>query len=146
MPPKQVPEHHVREAINPRTGRRERVFVDLESVYPDRTNPEHEMSFEELRAIKRGWMDRNWQQQKEPLQQISGNAGSTESLLGKSHSPGELPEHLGQNLTTASHVQSQYEDEVHGRKPGKASYTKIKGETTQTQTGEGYQFSILLAG
>lgn len=135
MPPKEVPEHHVREAVNPRTGRRERVFVDLESVYPDRTNPAHEMSFEELRAIKRGWMGKNWRQQKEPLQPISGNAGSTESLLGKSHLPEELPEHLGQNLTAASHAQSQYQDDGHGGKSGKSSRTKIKGETTQTQTG-----------
>ncbi|CAG8901813.1 unnamed protein product [Penicillium egyptiacum] len=134
MPPKEVPEHHVREAINPRTGRRERVFVDLESVYPDRTNPAHEMSFEELRAIKRGWMGKNWRQQKEPLQQISGNVGSTEALPGKSHSPEELPEHLGQNLAAANHAQSQYQDEGHGGKTGKASRTKIKGETTQTQT------------
>ncbi|KAJ6163485.1 hypothetical protein N7497_003464 [Penicillium chrysogenum] len=134
MPPKEVPEHHVREAINPRTGRRERVFVDLESVYPDRTNPAHEMSFEELRAIKRGWMGKNWRQQKEPLQQISGNAGSTESLPGKSHSPEELPEHLGQNLAAANHDQSKYQGESHGGKTGKASRTKIKGETTQTQT------------
>jgi checkpoint serine/threonine-protein kinase len=135
MPPKEVPEHHVREAINPRTGRRERVFVDLESVYPDRTNPAHEISFEELRAMKRGWMDKNWLQQKEPLQQISGNASSTESLLGKSQSSDELPEHLGQNLTAANHTQSQYQDDGHRGKSGKTSRTKIKGETTQTQTG-----------
>ena len=94
------------------------------------------MSFEELRAIKRGWMDKNWRQQKEPLQQISGNTGSTESLPGKSHSPEELPEHLGQNLAPANHLQSKYQDESHGGKTGKASRTKVKGETTQTQTGE----------
>lgn len=102
------------------------------------------MSFEELRAIKRGWMGKNWRQQKEPLQQISGNASSTESLLGKSHSPEDLPEHLGQNLTTSSHGHSHYQHEGHGGKP-KASRTKIKGETTQTQTGKCYRFVIIWA-
>lgn len=94
------------------------------------------MSFEELRAIKRGWTDKNWRQQKEPLQQISGNTGSTDSRLGKSQSPEQLPEHLGQNLTAAGHAQSQYQNDGHEAKSGKASRTKIKGETTQTQTGE----------
>ncbi|KAJ6029205.1 hypothetical protein N7444_012192 [Penicillium canescens] len=124
MPPKQVPEHHVREAVNPRTGRRERVFVDLKSVYPDRKNPAYEMSFEELRSIRRGWMDKNWKKQKEPLQQISGNAGSVESLAENTNTE-ELPEHLVQNLTIDGHSQSHDQDEG---KPGKSRRTKVKGK------------------
>ncbi|KAJ5234343.1 uncharacterized protein N7469_003511 [Penicillium citrinum] len=77
--PKQTPEHHVREAVNPRTGRRERVFVDLESVYPDYRDPTNEVSFEELRAIKRGWMAKNWRSHKKPLGQISGNSVGADS-------------------------------------------------------------------
>ena len=126
MQPKEVPEHHVREAVNPRTGRRERVFVDLESVYPDRSNPAHEMSFEELRAIKRGWMYKDWRKQKEPLQQISGNAAGSESL----------PEHLAQNLTIDSLAQSRDQHGGHEGKSSKSNRIKVKGETTQTQTGE----------
>ncbi|KAJ5139159.1 uncharacterized protein N7515_004007 [Penicillium bovifimosum] len=135
---RELPQHHVREAVNPRTGRRERVFVDLESVYPDRTNPAHEMSFEELRAIKRGWMGKNWRKQKAPLQpisgKISGNTGNAESLSGIYHSSKDLPEHLGQTLNAAAQTQSHHEVEGHSYRPGKASRTKVKGETTQTQT------------
>ena len=42
---------------NPRTGKVERVFVNLEAVYP---NDHDEMSFDELRAKARGWFDRDW--------------------------------------------------------------------------------------
>lgn len=112
--------------MNPRTGRRERVFVDLESVYPDCSNPAHEMSFEELRAIKRGWMDKNWRKEKKPLAQISGNAVGSENL----------PEHLTQSLAIDTHPRSQYLDGGEGGRLGKSHRTKVKGETTQTQTGE----------
>jgi len=59
-----VSPHPLREhqqAINPRTGRIERVYVDLESVYPNHEDPmSEEYSFEELRAKHRGWMDYDW--------------------------------------------------------------------------------------
>ena len=32
--------------------------MDLEALYPDPNNPKIEMSLEELRAMRRGWMDR----------------------------------------------------------------------------------------
>lgn len=132
--PQQVPEHHVREAINPRTGRRERVFVDLKAVYPDRKNPAHEVSFEELRAMKRGWMSKNWKAQKEPLQQISGNASGSESQTTK---PKALApkEDLRERAQPRPDVESQasHDDESHEGKTGKAKKFKVQGET-QTST------------
>jgi checkpoint serine/threonine-protein kinase len=56
--------HPLREhqqALNPKTGRLEVVFVDLEKVYPNYENPmSEEYSFEELRAQHRGWLDYDW--------------------------------------------------------------------------------------
>jgi checkpoint serine/threonine-protein kinase len=56
--------HPLREqqqALNPKTGRLEVVFVDLEKVYPNHDNPmSEEYSFEELRAKHRGWSDYDW--------------------------------------------------------------------------------------
>jgi checkpoint serine/threonine-protein kinase len=50
------------QAVNPKTGRVEVVFVDLEQVYPNRRDPMSiEFSFEELRARHRGWLDRDWE-------------------------------------------------------------------------------------
>lgn len=46
--------------VNPRTGKVERVFVDLQSVYPNEKNAYDEMSLEELRAKARGWLDYGW--------------------------------------------------------------------------------------
>ncbi|MCJ1413784.1 hypothetical protein MMC32_000109 [Xylographa parallela] len=48
------------EAVNPRTGKVERVFVNLEAVYPNPNDSNEEYSFEELRAKHRGWLDRSW--------------------------------------------------------------------------------------
>ncbi|KAI9868646.1 MAG: hypothetical protein M1813_004496 [Trichoglossum hirsutum] len=49
-------ELHQQEQINPRTGKAERVFVNLEACYPNPEDPNTELSFEELRAIRRGWI------------------------------------------------------------------------------------------
>jgi checkpoint serine/threonine-protein kinase len=131
--PKQVPEHHVREAVNPRTGRRERVFVDLESVYPDPSNPAHEVSFEELRALKRGWMSKNWRSQKGPLRQISGNAGGVDVQSGKSK-PSPVDEELV--VREDRHSQSHDQEGVHEGKSGKSRRLKVKEVKGETQTGK----------
>lgn len=77
--PKETPQHHVREAVNPRTGRRERVFVNLEAVYPDYKNANHEICFEELRAASRGWLKKDWSKPKKPLKEIQTNAAGRSS-------------------------------------------------------------------
>ncbi|KAH8676039.1 Mad3/BUB1 homology region 1-domain-containing protein [Xylariales sp. PMI_506] len=46
--------------VNPVSGRRERVFVNLEAVYPTPEEPGTELSFEELWAAGRGWLDVDW--------------------------------------------------------------------------------------
>lgn len=46
--------------MNPRTGKLERVFVNLAAVYPNADDPNEELSFEELRARSRGWLDKDW--------------------------------------------------------------------------------------
>ncbi|KAI9769049.1 MAG: hypothetical protein M1839_003812 [Geoglossum umbratile] len=59
-PPNAKNELHQREQINPRTGKSERVFVNLEACYPNPNDPSTELSFEELRAIRRGWINQIW--------------------------------------------------------------------------------------
>lgn len=116
------------------------MFVDLESVYPDYRNPAHEVSFEELRAIKRGWMNKNWRAQKEPLQQISGNSVAEQSAKPKaSSSDEELPAQLDQKLTIdGQHARTQDQDGPHEGKAGKARRFKVQGET---QTGNYMRYS-----
>ena len=50
----------LQQVTNARTGKIERVFVKLEAVYPNEHDHSEEMSFEELRAKSRGWLNRDW--------------------------------------------------------------------------------------
>lgn len=47
--------------MNPVSGKRERIFVDLRAVYPTPDEPGTELSFEEIWAANRGWLDREWE-------------------------------------------------------------------------------------
>ncbi|KAL4911098.1 hypothetical protein BDW74DRAFT_5656 [Aspergillus multicolor] len=135
MQSKPVPEHRIREAVNPRTGRKERVFVDLAAVYPDYRNPNVEFSFEELRAMKRGWMDKDWHQ-KRPLKQISGNAVHADENLPDENA---LPDQFQEKLTlngTDGHALNQpiVSENAHESKPGKGGKLKVREVKAETQT------------
>jgi checkpoint serine/threonine-protein kinase len=53
--------------INPKTGKPECVFSDMEAVYPRGAGGKgEEYSFEELRARHRGWLDRKWSKVQQP--------------------------------------------------------------------------------
>lgn len=47
--------------VNPANGKKERVFVDLQAVYPSPEEPGTELSFEEIWAANRGWLDCTWE-------------------------------------------------------------------------------------
>ncbi|KAI1433037.1 Mad3/BUB1 homology region 1-domain-containing protein [Xylaria sp. CBS 124048] len=46
--------------VNPQNGKRERIHVNLEAVYPTPEEPGTELSFEEIWAATRGWLDACW--------------------------------------------------------------------------------------
>jgi checkpoint serine/threonine-protein kinase len=46
--------------VNQRNGRQEKIFVNLEAVYPTPEVSGTELSFEELRAFSRGWLQKKW--------------------------------------------------------------------------------------
>ncbi|KAL9117687.1 MAG: hypothetical protein Q9187_005774, partial [Circinaria calcarea] len=60
---------------NPKTGKIDRVFVNLEAVYPNRDNPNEEYSFEELRAKSRGWLEMRWAKEQE--EEVVDDTGSS---------------------------------------------------------------------
>ncbi|KAL2270115.1 hypothetical protein VTJ83DRAFT_2299 [Remersonia thermophila] len=66
-----IPIHHhkVQVTVNPTTGKRERVFVDLRVVYPTPDEPGTELSFEEVWAANRGWLSHDWDE--ETAQQLA---------------------------------------------------------------------------
>lgn len=43
--------------VHPQTGKKERIFVQLEAIYPTLEEPGTELSFEEIVAANRGWLN-----------------------------------------------------------------------------------------
>lgn len=48
--------------MHPQTGKRERIFVNLAVVYPTPEEAGTELSFEEIMASNRGWLDHTWEE------------------------------------------------------------------------------------
>jgi checkpoint serine/threonine-protein kinase len=143
--PQVVPEHHVREAMNPRTGRRERVFVNLEAVYPDYKNPSYEVSFEELRAGSRGWTTKHWKSSKKALKEIPDNAAGRTQFLqdAKPESTDQtLAEEAKQKLNLQDNVCGQNESPSNAEEPRESKKAKVKKikmkEIGETQTSKYY--------
>ena len=49
--------------VNPNTGKRERIHVDLATLYPTPDVQGSELSFEEIWARNRGWLDHSWEEE-----------------------------------------------------------------------------------
>ncbi|KAK0731588.1 Mad3/BUB1 homology region 1-domain-containing protein [Lasiosphaeris hirsuta] len=67
--------------VNPANGRKERVFVDLEAVYPDPEEPGAELSFEEIWAANQGWLDHDYEDEVEPQPEPEFEAEAESSQL-----------------------------------------------------------------
>ncbi|KAJ4224182.1 protein kinase [Fusarium solani] len=57
-----VPSQH-QISVHPHTGKKERVFVDLAAIYPTPEELGTELSFEEIMAANRGWLDHSWEEE-----------------------------------------------------------------------------------
>ncbi len=55
-----VPSKH-QVTVHPQTGKKEYIFVNLAAVYPTPDEPGTEVSFEEIMAANRGWLDCAWE-------------------------------------------------------------------------------------
>ncbi|KKZ67850.1 hypothetical protein EMCG_06479 [[Emmonsia] crescens] len=133
-----------KETVNPRTGKVERVFVNLEAIYPDPENPHVEMSLEELRAFSRGWMDRDWsRQEKEPLKEISANVPYRDppTRYGEDGVDKSISTPLKEKLVI--HNQSPHLEDPHGAevnrdckgsKSRRLKVREVKGETQTVKT------------
>lgn len=130
----ETPQHHVREAINPRTGRRERVFVNLEAVYPDYKNPNYEVCFEELRAASRGWLQKDWSKPKKQLKEIHTNAAGRGSGL-LSDLEVVIDQSLAQDVKQKLVLGESSHDDHRDRRLSKVKKIKVK-EVGETQTSK----------
>ncbi|KAL9035806.1 MAG: hypothetical protein Q9214_006423, partial [Letrouitia sp. 1 TL-2023] len=124
------------EVRNPKTGKIERVYVNLEAVYPNPHDATEEMSFEELRAKARGWTDRRWATEKtqqstceaRPLENTSSLVETKESVISvqvQNATP-------SQESTTGPTDTISMDEPVHelkNRRNKKTKVLEVKGET-----------------
>lgn len=121
--------------------------MNLEAVYPDRDNPSHEMSFEELRAATRGWLNKQWKPQKsqKPLKEIPHNVICKEPLMDKQE------ESVDKKLSAQTQETLVIEEKVHPAgdsvettevyrdgKSGKARRLKVREIKGETQTSKSH--------
>ncbi|EAS35793.3 BUB protein kinase [Coccidioides immitis RS] len=144
VPPENLPQNQ-RERVDARTGKVERVFVNLAAVYPDPENPALEMSLDELRALHRGWMDKDWSKQKKgALKEVSGNKSKHPVVsAGKANQPDKsLSAQLQNKLVIHNDRQPAKENgeavevfrDAKEGKPKKIKVREIKGETQTVKT------------
>ena len=137
------------ETVNPRTGRRERVFVNLELVYPD-PKPDgsvaEEFCFEELRARHRGWLGRDWKRERLERKRVEKDhweeerklqaEDEEELLLHQRRQRGPFEEHE-ELVATKSVATKESVDVEAGRAVGSSTtVTATKTTTTTTTTTE----------
>ncbi|KAI4216888.1 MAG: hypothetical protein LQ351_000837 [Letrouitia transgressa] len=124
------------EVRNPKTGKIERVFVNLEAVYPNPHDATEEMSFEELRAKARGWTDRHWATEK--IQQSTREVRPLEnaSILVeiRDSTVSDQVQHAtpSQESTTGPTETISIDEPVHelkNRRNKKTKVLEVKGET-----------------
>jgi checkpoint serine/threonine-protein kinase len=129
--------------MNSKTGRAECVFVNLEAVYPNAAEPSEEMSFDELRALHRGWADRDWRKEKmRSLQSISGNVQRSPASLANA-AVDKLSQDLENKASIVDDESSQLSNPTGGSqspdqevKPAKQKRMKIREVKQETQTSE----------
>ena len=133
---------------NPKTGKIERVFVNLEAVYPNPNDPNEEFSFEELRAKHRGWLQRDWQVEnvQETADQTNGereeklpdvieeaeDEGAIEVVLTQSLEQRLVLDHGNQILSPSTKRKEGNRE----NRPGRSRKTKIMEVKGETQTSE----------
>ena len=106
--------------LNPRTGKVERVFVNLEAVYPNPNDLNEEYSFEELRARHRGWLDKNWQTEKRRDREPKQHKKATEVLIDEDEP--QSPGHIA--IVHTDHRELDIEDNRTEDSPGNADTIK----------------------
>lgn len=145
---------------NPKTGKVERVFVNLEAVYPTINDVVKEMSFEELRAKSRGWLGRDWaaenrqeidngrQRLSTENHELHQNTSKGQSIERESESQSQQDgqtgtdrqESRGTGLENTLNVESGREGRT-GR-PRKSKMREVKGET-QTSRAPNHMITCL---
>ncbi|KAK2021129.1 hypothetical protein LX32DRAFT_699619 [Colletotrichum zoysiae] len=113
--------------VNPVSGKKERIFVSLEAIYPTPEEPGSELGFEEVWATNRGWLDVSWDD--EPLtEEAAPEVMDTETSIVD-----DLRQKVQEKLVV--HTETVMMDEngaIINKKEGKSKKKKIM-EVNETQ-------------
>lgn len=133
---------------NPRTGKIERVFVNLEAVYPNPNDPNEEMSFEELRAQSRGWLEKDWAAERRNEKQASSISSTIPAaisspalnaeIVGGDTPDGQQLSDMVENTESRVDVASSKENARESKpgRPKKMKVMEVKGETQTSEIGD----------
>jgi checkpoint serine/threonine-protein kinase len=114
-------------------------------VYPDINNPSLEMSFEELRAARRGWLDKDWsEQRKDVLEEVAVNIQSrelTEGTKSQDTTDADLSSQMQESLVLEDSSQQemdtcQLKDGGRREKPGRTKRIRVREIKQETQTSK----------
>ena len=136
---------------NPRTGKVECVYVDLRAVYPNDDDPNEEMSFEEIRAQSRGWLNMDWtaEKKKGPSRDLVESESSQQTssplyVVNVQHDIDTLTEQANdgsERVASTSNNNTEYTArETKVGRPKKMKIMEVKGET---QTGMTFSIGIV---
>ncbi|KAL8784599.1 MAG: hypothetical protein Q9213_003854 [Squamulea squamosa] len=130
------------QVMNPKTGKIERVFVNLEAVYSNPNDPTEEFSFEELRARSRGWIDKDWAAdrkreksyepaaQRNRIRSLSLEEGEPNLSMTEDHRPNASSQSTAEQSVEAMPM----EDMTQGTRTRKHRRTKVMEVKAETQT------------
>ena len=136
--------HGTPSVVGSKVSKPERVFVNLEAVYPRGNDPTVEFSLEELRAIARGWTAQSWTRDvQHPLKAVSQNIQKSPRIAKqypRYADAGNLEDSLRDKLVLAEHYQDSLannhspknETDARAPKPKKLKSREVRQET---QTG-----------
>ena len=130
------------------------MFVNLQAVYPGINDHNEEMSFEELRAKTRGWLNRDWAaERKQRIAEASQRraedqiftAASSDEAIKVLHPARPKPEtQSSSNTQLETTIAMDIGQEGRAGRPKKTKIREVKGET-QTSMTEDYDNSRLEA-
>lgn len=135
----------LRETVNPRSGKVERIFANLELLYPrGGRGANAEVSIDEARAASRGWLSRDWslshrKEKLKPRQEESAksHAHPTSRTQKQDADEASLPQTFKEKLVIHRDEPSEPEDvPVLKLNPERARSPKLVETSSQTQTSK----------
>ena len=123
--------------------------MNLEAVYPNENDHNEEMSFEELRAKSRGWMNRDWVlESRERIPELSRIRGAEDQVSTAASSKAavvilqpdgpESDKKYGSNSQLETTIAVDIGGEGRAGRPKKTKIREVKGET-QTSMNKNYR-------